>query len=368
MEFLLQGIAGGAGELGRHLVEAVQGAPEDEVPGRAVPDTADHHGEEKVAKVPRLAHPAAAQGDIEVIPEPGTQGDMPSPPEIADAGGKVGGVEVFQQADAQQLGKAQGHAGVAAEIQIDLQGVGEGGGDEFHGTAGIDVAEHRVHKDAQPVGQYQFLEQPPQNGHQPGAQPVDIPDADFLQRPELGQQGIGPLDGALDELGEEGGKEGIGQKVFLGRLFAAVDVHQVPHQLEAVEGDAHRHDQMEQGLGGGFGQQREQRPGQAGPESVIFEEEQRGEGQHQTQHQPPAPGGRRPALDEQTGCPGDGGGIQQHCQRNAGKGRAEKIPGAQQPQAAQLAGHQQVAQKDQRKKQEKEQGSWLHGVHSFLNP
>ena len=39
--------------------------------------------------------PVASQGDIDVFPEPGAQGDMPSAPEFRNAPGDIGMIEVL---------------------------------------------------------------------------------------------------------------------------------------------------------------------------------------------------------------------------------------------------------------------------------
>ena len=50
---------------------------------------------------------------------------MPSSPEIRDGGGQVGVVEVLQKLKAQHATQADGHVGVAREIEVDVQGVGQ---------------------------------------------------------------------------------------------------------------------------------------------------------------------------------------------------------------------------------------------------
>ena len=37
----------------------------------------------------------AAQGDVQVVPEPAGQGDVPTPPEFLDGGADIGVVEIF---------------------------------------------------------------------------------------------------------------------------------------------------------------------------------------------------------------------------------------------------------------------------------
>ncbi|MEY5044450.1 MAG: hypothetical protein RJA19_1677, partial [Bacteroidota bacterium] len=148
--------------------EPIQAAPEDEVPAGAVPEAADEHGEEGVGLAyesgppigqspehpreqghspqrhqprrrarqheqdeaqrdgghePGEARPAAvaAHGDIEVIPQPGRQADVPPLPEIARVARLVRRSEVHRQLEAHPQGDADGHIRIAAEVRVHLQ-------------------------------------------------------------------------------------------------------------------------------------------------------------------------------------------------------------------------------------------------------
>ena len=88
-------------------------SPDEEVPARPVPDAGGRPHHQKVEKQPGLAHPVASQGDIEVLPEPGAEGDVPPPPELGDRRRLVGRVEVLREAESQQEGDADGHVRIA---------------------------------------------------------------------------------------------------------------------------------------------------------------------------------------------------------------------------------------------------------------
>lgn len=79
---------------------------------------------------------------------------MPTPPELRKAAGNVGEVEVFGEFEAQHLAEADGHKGIAAEIEVDLQRVGKyrhpgqrcgDGKESFPGADGFDLGPEGAH-------------------------------------------------------------------------------------------------------------------------------------------------------------------------------------------------------------------------------
>ena len=55
----------------QHQGRAVHGAPDHEIPGRAVPKAAEQHRDEEIAVTLELAVPVAAERDVEIVPQPG---------------------------------------------------------------------------------------------------------------------------------------------------------------------------------------------------------------------------------------------------------------------------------------------------------
>ena len=51
-------------------------SPDEKFQLALVPDAGGRPHHQKVEKQPGLAHPVASQGDIEVLPEPGAEGDV----------------------------------------------------------------------------------------------------------------------------------------------------------------------------------------------------------------------------------------------------------------------------------------------------
>ena len=73
-------------------------APEDEGPGRAMPEAAEDHRQHQVAVGPQRAAAAAAQRDVEVVAQPVREADVPAAPEVPGAGREVRQVEVERAA------------------------------------------------------------------------------------------------------------------------------------------------------------------------------------------------------------------------------------------------------------------------------
>ena len=57
-----------------------------------MPKAADEKGKHQIKAMTDFPHPVSAQRDIEIIPEPGGKGNMPTAPEFLDTAGKIGGL------------------------------------------------------------------------------------------------------------------------------------------------------------------------------------------------------------------------------------------------------------------------------------
>ena len=128
-----------------HHAKGMEHAPDRERPIGPVPNARHEERDEQVAVRVQRAVAAAAQGDVDVIAEPGGKADVPPRPEIAQPAGQVGIVEIQDQVEAHHSGQAAGHVGVAAEIEEDLPGKGEGGRYQRRGGVGLGVVVHRLH-------------------------------------------------------------------------------------------------------------------------------------------------------------------------------------------------------------------------------
>ena len=116
-------------------------APENKGPVGPVPDAGQKPHGQHVEDVAARGAPVAAQGDVDIIPEPLGQGHVPPVPEIGDTGRLIGGVEVLPDLKAQELPNPDRHIRVAGKVIIELEGVGDGSDPEP--DAGIAVAQGR---------------------------------------------------------------------------------------------------------------------------------------------------------------------------------------------------------------------------------
>ena len=254
-------------------IHAVQRAPGDEGPARAVPQAAEQHGEHEVAVAHEPPGTVAAERDVEVVAQEGRQRHVPAPPEFDDVGGFVGRVEVDRQDDAEHARGADGHVGIAGEVEVELQRVGE------RAAPGLEKAERiarggsvedgcGVLGDA--VGKDGFLEQ---------AEGEDAEADGHVLRARGERAGLHELrqhvavmdDGAGDELREEGDEERVVGEAVFARL-ALVRVDQIGDLLEGEEGDGQRQDdgvEVEVGSGEGV----EAADGEVG----VFEVAEQGE-------------------------------------------------------------------------------------------
>ena len=63
--------------------------------------------------------------EVDVILEPGRKRNVPTAPKFLYRFGNVGIVEVFNEIEAHHMAQTDRHIGVAAEVKIDLQRVGD---------------------------------------------------------------------------------------------------------------------------------------------------------------------------------------------------------------------------------------------------
>ena len=105
--------------------QAVQQAKGHILPRSAVPQAGQDKNDHQVAAGAGQAAAAAAQGNVEVIPEPAGKRDMPAAPVFAHALGKVGVIEVFRQVQPEKAADADGHIAVAGKVKIQLHHVSQ---------------------------------------------------------------------------------------------------------------------------------------------------------------------------------------------------------------------------------------------------
>ena len=105
--------------------DAVACAPGDERPRGAVPESAEEHGHEQVDILPYRAPTVATERDVEVIPKPERERDVPPTPKLGDVSRAVREIEVNPQIETEDGAQPDGHIAVAREVAIDLQPISQ---------------------------------------------------------------------------------------------------------------------------------------------------------------------------------------------------------------------------------------------------
>ena len=160
---------------------------------------------------------------------------MPATPEFRDAAGKVGAAEVDGEMKAKEFGHADGHVGVAGEIEEDLEGESDGAGPCVE-DAGVSCrsVEVGITELGKVVGKSHLFSEAEDKEEDAAG---DVIAGGFGPGGEVGEELFGAYDGASNELGEEGEEEGVVYGIADGLLLAAVDIDDVGHALKDVKAD-----------------------------------------------------------------------------------------------------------------------------------
>ena len=218
---------------------SVHDTPENKGPRRAVPQTAEKEGEEKVAEHPFLAFSVAAQRDIQIVAEPARKRDVPAPPEILDIRGLVWRIEVPRQFDPEHEGTADGHVAVAREIEVQLESVAERTKDGFTESQRRRNIEDIVHKRRKIIRHKHLLGEADAQ-HDKAAIEI-FPVHHALGAFELWHHLAVMDDRASDKLREEADKKPIMQETLSRRIMLlGIDVGEIGYLLEGEKGNAYR--------------------------------------------------------------------------------------------------------------------------------
>ena len=218
-------------------------APGNESPVGAVPETAHKEDDERVPDDFRLAYATASQGDIDIIPEPSSERNMPPAPKLCYVAAEIRHVEVAHQLDTKQLGRAYGNVGIARKVAVDLEGEENGGEKQCAARLVRVIRKHLVHIHGTIVGHHYLLEQAPKDlAHTVNSGVViELP---LLQ--ELRQKVRCSLNGAGHQLREKR-DEGEESDDVPGRLYLApINVDGITQGLEGVERDSDRQNHFQQ--------------------------------------------------------------------------------------------------------------------------
>ena len=291
----------------------------------------------------RVQHPAwdgdpvATERDVDIVAEPRREGNVPSPPEVANAFRQIGGFEVVHEGEPHQAGASERYGGVAEEVAVNLHGV------ERHGSHDARAAEvsgrgvDRIDGGPDIVGDHDFQEEAVE--HQ--AQTVrDVFVLERLLLVQLTQKVLGAFDGTRHQLWVEHDVQSIVAQVALGALAAAVDLDNVAQALEGVERQADGQRDVQYPLRVGPSEVLSQRHQVFAAEVQVFENEQHRAGAHHAcQHTPPSMDGLvGPALHQQGGAVVDEDGHQKYQDILRDEPHVEEAAGGEEPHPAEAVG------------------------------
>ena len=171
---------------------------------------------------------------------------MPAPPVLGGGLGEEGPLEVFRHLDPQTFRRADGYVDPAGEIGVQSDGVHAHQSQNIDPLVFVRAAGERADHRHQAVRHHQLFEKTPQHSLQAEGNAGRVPTVLCQQRRS---QRVIAADGTLNELWEEGDKQSEFSQISLGRVFVPVDIQQVAHGLEDIEGDAHGQQKMGEGDG-----------------------------------------------------------------------------------------------------------------------
>ena len=131
-------------------------APYQEVETCAMPQPCCSKDNQEIDVGAHRAFSVAAQRNIQVIPEPGAQGNMPSPPEFANRFGNIRKLEVFQKVKSEQFAQTDRHVRVTAEIIVNLQRIGDDA-QPVQSDRRIVAFKHGIHEERQLISNENLL-------------------------------------------------------------------------------------------------------------------------------------------------------------------------------------------------------------------
>ena len=114
-----------------------------------MPQSADKHDGHEVHVSSQCAFAISAQRHVDVVAQEARQRHVPAAPEVDDVRGPVRRIEICGKLDAEHAGQPDRHLGIAGEIEIDLERVGEHAGprdEEVDIFAGFRAGKDRTRK------------------------------------------------------------------------------------------------------------------------------------------------------------------------------------------------------------------------------
>ena len=222
---------------------AVQSTPDDKIPRRAVPESAEQHGDDQIEVSASDFAAVAAERNVEVFAQPGRKRDVPAPPEIGDRFRAVGRIEIFREDKAEHEAEPDRHVRVTAEVEINLERVPDRAKPrvERADRAGV---ESRVRDFSARIREQDFFREAEHEEGDAAREFVRSEDAMFELVGEKGEF----QDRPRDEVREHGNETGKIDEVRHRLGLAAINVDRVAERLKGVEADAERQHDAEESV------------------------------------------------------------------------------------------------------------------------
>ena len=86
-----------------------------------MPGTGEHPHHQNVENPASPAYPVAAQGNVNIVPEPAAKAHVPAAPEFRNAFGQIGILEILQEVEAENSAQTNGHIGITGKVKVNIQ-------------------------------------------------------------------------------------------------------------------------------------------------------------------------------------------------------------------------------------------------------
>ena len=138
-------------------------------------------------------------------------------PEIAEIGGLEGTVEIQREADAEQHRESDRDVGIAAEVEVKLERIGDRGDPAAREVETHRLRETDIARTAQRIGETDLLEQSYRNQEAPAGHHEAV-GAPATERAELRHHFAVVDDGPGDHVGKKGHKQKVVARVEINDL------------------------------------------------------------------------------------------------------------------------------------------------------
>ena len=139
----------------------MESSPTHKRPVCTMPKPAYQKDNQRITSHFPSAASAAAQRNINVIPEPSSKRDMPTTPKLCYIPGEIREIKVTHQIDAKQAGRANGNIGISGKVSIDLKSEEDGSQEQIKSVQGLIFIKNQINCHGTIICNDHFLEQSP---------------------------------------------------------------------------------------------------------------------------------------------------------------------------------------------------------------